>query len=124
MVGGGGNLAETARSEQSKGRTCVASKLEISGRTLPAAARSAELAVRAEARGLHRRLVDDGKVLWLGSDEDFAVFSRAFSSIDPMIIFIWTTLSDKTVRLNLRIEISDDNRIHYEVYSKSGNAYA
>ena len=73
---------------------------------------------------LYRRLVDDGKVLWLGSDEDFAVFSRAFSSIDPMIIFIWTALSNKAVYLDLRIEISDDNRIHYEVYSKPGNAYA
>jgi hypothetical protein len=26
--------------------------------------------------------------------------------------------------LDLRIEISNDNRIHYEVYSKPGNAYA
>ena len=44
--------------------------------------------------------------------------------IDPTIKFNWTLLSDTAVYLDLRIEISGDNRIHYEVYSKPGNAYA
>ncbi len=35
----------------------------------------------------YRRLVENGKTLWHGSDEAFAVFSGEFDSIDPMITF-------------------------------------
>ena len=69
------------------------------------------------------RFIDDGITLWHGSDEDFQVFSQAFNSIDPTIRFIWSNLSKLAIFLDLSIEIST-GLIHYEVYSKPGNAYA
>jgi hypothetical protein len=69
------------------------------------------------------RFIDDGIVLWHGSDGDFVTFSGAFNSVDPLIKFNWSSLSISAVFLDLQMEISF-NCIHYEVYSKPGNAYA
>ena len=67
--------------------------------------------------------IDDEICLWHGSDEDFLIFSQEFNNIDPTIKFIWSKLSFSAVFLYLQIEISA-GCIHYEVYSKPGNAYA
>ena len=69
------------------------------------------------------RFIDYGITRWHGSDEDFQVFFQAFNSIDPTIRFIWSKLSKLDIFLDLSIEIST-GLIHYEVYSKPGNAYA
>jgi hypothetical protein len=72
---------------------------------------------------LYKRFIDDGLILWHGSEEDFIIFSGAFSDVDPNIRFKWTNLCFSAIFLDLFAEISD-GRIHYEVDSKPGNAYA
>ena len=72
---------------------------------------------------LNSRFIDDGICLWHASDEDFIVFSRAFNDIDPSIKYIWSTLSEQAIFLDLSIEILALS-IEHSVYSKPSNAYA
>ena len=71
---------------------------------------------------LYTRFIDDGFCGWHGSDEDFEIFASEFSRADPSIEVIWTNLAHKAIFLDLSTEISG-GLIHYEVYSKPGNAY-
>jgi hypothetical protein len=71
----------------------------------------------------YTRFIDDGFCGWHGSDEDFEVFASEFSRADPSIKVIWTNLAHKAIFLDLSTEISGGS-IHYEIYSKPGNAYA
>jgi hypothetical protein len=57
-----------------------------------------------------------GRNLWHGSDEDSAVSPRVFISVDPVVKFHWTPLSNTANHLDIRIEISHDNRIRCDVY--------
>ena len=68
-------------------------------------------------------LVPDGICGWHGSDEDFEKFASEFNRADPSIEVVWTSLSHKAIYLDVAAEISGGS-IHYEVYSKPGNAYA
>jgi len=72
---------------------------------------------------MYKRLIDDGIIGWHGSDEDFALFSAAFNEADPSIKVTWTPLSLKADYLDVAME-SSGGAIHYEIYSKPGNAYA
>jgi hypothetical protein len=72
---------------------------------------------------LYTRFIDDGCCGWHGSDEDFENFASEFSRADPSIKVIWTSLSKGAIFLDVSAEISGGS-IHYEVYSKPGNAYA
>ena len=72
---------------------------------------------------LYTRFIDDGCCGWHGSDEDFENFASEFSHADPSIKVIWTSLSKGAIFLDVSAEISGGS-IHYEVYSKPGNAYA
>ena len=71
---------------------------------------------------LYSRFLDDGIVFWEGSDEDFTVFSTAFSEIDPSIKFIWSDCCKSAIMLDLFIQISD-SKINFEVYHKPGSAF-
>ncbi len=72
---------------------------------------------------LYSRLIDDGITGWHGSDEDFALFSAAFNEADPSIKVNWTTLKLEADYLDVTL-VSSNGAIHYEIYSKPGNAYA
>ena len=72
---------------------------------------------------LYTRFIDDGICGWHGSDEDFEKFASEFNRADPSIEVVWTSLSHKAIYLDVAAEISGGS-IHYEVYSKPGNAYA
>lgn len=72
---------------------------------------------------LYTRFIDDGFCGWHGSDEDFKTFASDFSCADPSIKVIWSNLSKGAIFLDVSAEISKGS-IHYEVYSKPGNAYA
>ena len=77
----------------------------------------------SESIDLYSRFLDDGITFWGGSDEDFAVFSKAFNDVDPSIKFIWTDCSKSAIVLDLSIKIQYD-RIDFEVYHKPGSAFA
>ncbi len=72
---------------------------------------------------LYTRFIDDGFCAWHGSDKDFDFFASEFNSADLSIKVIWSSLSKAAIFLDVSNEISDGS-IHYEVYSKPGNAYA
>jgi hypothetical protein len=72
---------------------------------------------------LYERLIDDGITAWHGSDEDFALFSAAFNEADPSIKVTWTALKLEADFLDVSL-VSSGGCIHYEIYSKPGNAYA
>jgi len=72
---------------------------------------------------LYTRFIDDGFCAWHGSDEDFEIFAEEFNRADPSIKVTWSVLSYSAVFLDVATEISGGS-IHYEVYSKPGNAYA
>ncbi len=55
--------------------------------------------------------------------KDFEIFASEFSHADSSIKVIWTSLSKGAIFLDVSAEISG-GLIHYEVYSKPGNAYA
>ena len=54
---------------------------------------------------------------------DLTIFASEFNSADLSIKVIWSSLSKAAIFLDVSSEISDGS-IHYEVYSKPGNAYA
>lgn len=72
---------------------------------------------------LYNRFLDDGICFWVGSDAEFLVFSEALGKVDPLIRIIWTKLTLHAIYLDLSLQISNKT-IHYEVYSKPGNAFA
>ena len=72
---------------------------------------------------LYTRFIDDGFCGWHGSEEEFDIFSEKFNRVDPSIKLIWTKLSKSAIFLDVLSEIHGKS-IHYEVYSKPGNAYA
>ena len=72
---------------------------------------------------LYKRFIDDGITGWHGSDEDFALFSAEFNEADPSIKVIWTALKLEADYLDVTL-VSSGGAIHYEIYSKPGNAYA
>jgi hypothetical protein len=72
---------------------------------------------------LYTRFIEDGFCAWHGSDKDFKKIASEFNSADPSIKVIWSSLSKAAIFLDVSSEISGGS-IHYEVYSKPGNAYA
>ena len=72
---------------------------------------------------LYTRFIDDGFCAWHGSDQDFEIFAEEFNRVDPSIQVIWSGLSNSAIFLDVEAGISSGS-IHYEIYSKPGNAYA
>ena len=71
---------------------------------------------------LYARFIDDEFCAWHGSDQDFEIFAEEFNRVNPSIQDIWSGLSNTAIFLDVEAEISTGS-IHYEIYSKLGNAY-